>query len=195
MVMKKLIRQILKEEKEKKETKVLKNYILGLFQKQVKSGLTPHIPYEDLRRKKLTTYIELIDKWYFEFLESHYGVSDGFEKAKTLFHNSVENTNNEDLNNFGIDTGQDRFEVSIPWVEFSGDQIQLNVEFGFLINDCYLETEDGMKTYDEMLDDDFSDYLWNDVTDVLRSQIEDYLQIKGYDFGLNIFDTESYWAD
>jgi|LakMenE01Jun11ns_1017448.scaffolds.fasta_scaffold9746371_2 hypothetical protein len=192
MVMKKLIRQILKEEK---EVKVLKSFIFKIFQNQVSSGLTPHIPYEDLRRKKLTQYIELIDKWYFEFLESHYDVSDGFEKAKTLFHNTIEDINEEALKNVGIGTGQDRFEVSIPWIEFSGEIIQLDVEFGFKINDCYLETEDGMKTYEELLDDDFSDYEWIEVTDFLRSGVEEYVQRKGYDFGLNIFDVESEWAD
>lgn len=190
--MKNLIKQILKEES---DSVVLKKHIFKIFKKQVDSGLTPHIPYEDLRRKKLTIYIELIDKWYFEFLESHYGVSDGFEKAKTLFHNSVKNTNNEDLNNFGISTGQDRFEVSIPWLEFSGDLIQSDVEFGFSINDCYLETEDGMKTYEELLNDDFSDYWWVEITDDLRGQVEAYIQIKGYDFGLNILNVESEWAD
>ncbi len=190
--MKKLIKQILKEET---ESNVLRKHLFKIFKKQIDSGLAPHIPYEDLRRKKLTVYIELIDKLYFEFLENHYGVSDGFEKAKTLFHNTIKNTNEKDLKSVGIGTGQDRFEVYIPWLEFSGDQIQLNVEFGFLINDCYLETEDGMKTYDELLDDDFSDYEWTEVTDFLRSGVEEYVQRKGYDFGLNIFDVESEWAD
>jgi hypothetical protein len=190
--MKKLIRQILKEEK---EVKVLKSFIFKIFQNQVSSGLTPHIPYEDLRRKKLTQYIELIDKWYFEFLESHYGVSDGFEKAKTLFHNTIKDTNEEDLKNVGISTGQDRFEVSIPWLEFSGEMIQLDVEFGFKINDCYLETEDGMKTYEELLSDDFSDVWWVEITDILRVQVEEYIQRKGYDFGLNLLNVDSWWAD
>lgn len=192
MVMKKLIRQILKEET---GVVVLKNYIINIFKKQVDSGLTPHIPYEDLRRKKLTRYIELIDKWYFEFLEERYGVSDGFEKAKALFYNTIEDINEEDLKNVGISTGQDRFEISIPWLEFSGDMIQLDVGFGFKINDCYLETEIGMKTYNEMLDDDFSDYWWVEITDHLRSEVEEYVQRKGYDFGLNILNVESEWAD
>jgi hypothetical protein len=190
--MKKLIRQILKEET---GVVVLKNYIMSIFKKQVNSGLTPHIPYEDLRRKKITKYIELIDKWYFEFLEEHYGVSDGFEKAKTLFHNTIKDTNEEDLKSVGIGTGQDRFELSIPWLEFSGDRVQLNVEFGFSIVDCYLETENGMKTYEELLSDDFSDVWWVEVTDYLREQVEVYIQIKGYDFGLNILNVESEWAD
>jgi hypothetical protein len=192
MVMKKLIRQILKEET---DVSILKNFILKIFQKQVDSGLTPHIPYEDLRRKKITQYIELIDKWYFEFLENHYGVSDGFEKAKSLFHNTIKDTNEEDLKSVGIGTGQDRFELSIPWLEFSGDRVQLNVEFGFSIVDCYLETENGMKTYEELLSDDFSDVWWVEVTDYLREQVEVYIQIKGYDFGLNILNVESEWAD
>jgi hypothetical protein len=191
MVMKKLIRQILKEET---GVVVLKNYIMNIFKKQVDSGLTPHIPYEDLRRKKLTQYIELIDKWYFEFLEERYGV-DGFEKAKTLFHKTIEDINEEDLKNVWIGTGQDQFEVSIPWIEFSGEMIQLNVEFGFKINDCYLETEDGMKTYEELLDDNFSDIWWVEITDHLRGWIEAYVQRKGYDFGLNILNVDSYWAD
>jgi hypothetical protein len=191
MVMKKLIRQILKEET---GVVVLKNYIMNIFKKQVDSGLTPHIPYEDLRRKKITKYIELIDKWYFEFLEEHYGI-DGFEKAKTLFHKTIEDINEEDLKNVWIGTGQDQFEVSIPWIEFSGEMIQLNVEFGFKINDCYLETEDGMKTYEELLDDDFSDIWWVEITDHLRGWIEAYVQRKGYDFGLNILNVESEWAD
>jgi len=190
--MKDLIRQILKEDS---SVNTLKKYIMTTFKRQVSSGLTPHIPYEDLRRKKITQYIELIDKWYFEFLEEHYGVSDGFEQAKTLFHKTIESTDEKDLKSVGIGTGQDRFEVYIPWLEFSGEIIQLDVEFGFKINDCYLETEDGMKTYEELLSDDFSDVWWVEITDHLRGEIEAYVQRKGYDFGLNIFDVESEWAD
>jgi hypothetical protein len=193
-MMRNLIKKILKEETNGE--RILKNYILKVFQKQVDSGLTPHIPYEDFRRKKLTTHIELIDKFYFEFLEEHYGVSDGFEKAKTLFQNEIKRANEKDLKNVGIDaTVQDQFEVSIPWLEFSGDIIQLNVEFGFSIVDCYLETEDGMKTYEELLSDDFSDVWWVEITDYLRGEIEDYVQRKGYDFGLNILNSNSHWAD
>jgi hypothetical protein len=193
-MMRNLIKKILKEETN--DERILKNYILKVFQKQVDSGLTPHIPYEDFRRKKLTTHIELIDKFYFEFLEEHYGVSDGFEKAKTLFQNEIKRANEKDLKNVGIDaTVQDQFEVSIPWLEFSGDIIQLNVEFGFSIVDCYLETEDGMKTYEELLSDDFSDVWWVEITDYLRGEIEDYVQRKGYDFGLNILNSNSHWAD
>jgi hypothetical protein len=81
----------------------------------------------------------------------------------------------------------------MEFLEFTNTQ--MNVKFSFRINDCYLETEDGMKTYEEMLGDGFSDDQWTDVTDVLRRQIEDYLQIKGYDFGLNIFDVDSEWDD
>jgi len=191
--MKKLVRQILKEES---NVNNLKKYILTLFKRQVGSGLTPHIPYEDLRRKKLTVHIESIDKWYFEFLESHYSVSDGFEKAKTLFTNAVKIVTEEDLKKMDINVGEDKFEVSVPWLEFSErDVTQINVQFGFEIIDCYLETEVGMKTYEEMLSNNFSDYLWNDVTNILRDQIGEYIQKKGYDFGLNVFDTDSYWAD
>jgi hypothetical protein len=191
--MKKLIRQILKEEK---EVKVLKSFIFKIFQNQVSSGLTPHVPYEDLRRKKLTVYIELIDKLYFEFLENHYGVSSGFEKAKTLYEEAVKTVTEKDLKSVGIDTGQDRFEVSIPWLDFLEiDGVQMDVNFGFKIIDCYLETGDGMKTYEEMLSNDFSDYEWTEVTDFLRSGVEEYVQIKGYDFGLNIFNSYSDWND
>ena len=189
--MKELIRQILKEEK---DAKVLKNFIFKIFQNQVSSGLTPHIPYEDLRRKKITKYIELIDRWYFEFLEEHYGV-DGREKAKSLFHFAIESIDEKDLNRVGINTGQDKFNVTIYWLEFSGEMMQQDVEFGFGINDCYLETEDGMKTYEEMLSDDFSDQWWVEITDYLRDQIGEYIQRKGYDFGLNILNVKSEWAD
>lgn len=191
--MKDLIRQILKEES---SVNALKKYVMTVFKRQVDSGLTPHIPYEDFRRKKITKYIELIDKWYFEFLESHYGVTDGREKAKTLFHFTVENIDENDLKSVGISTGDDKFNVSVYWLEFSEwDVTQINVKFGFGINDCYLDTELGMKTYEEMLSDDFSDIWWVEVTDHLRGEIEAYVQRKGYDFGLNIFDVESEWAD
>jgi hypothetical protein len=190
--MRNLIKQILKEET---NVVVLKNYIMNIFKRQVDLGLTPHIPYEDLRRKKITQYIELIDKWYFEFLEERYGV-DGFEKAKSLFTDAVKIVTEEDLKKMDINVGEDKFEVSVPWLEFSDrDLTQINVRFGFEIIDCYLETEVGMKTYEEMLSNDFSDYLWNDVTNILRDQIGEYIQKKGYDFGLNVFDTDSYWAD
>ena len=95
-----------------------------------------------------------------------------------------------------IDVGQDKFEVSIPWIEFYDvDSERRNVEFGFKIIDCYLETDNGMKTYEEMLDNKFPDYLWVEVTDVLKQEIEEYVQMKGYDFGLNILVSESVWSD
>ncbi len=191
--MKDLIKKILKEEE---GNKVIKNYVTKMFKKQVDSGLIPRIPYEDLRKKKLTQHIEIIDKWYFEFLENHYGISNGFEKAKTLYEEAVKTVTEKDLKSVGIDTDQDRFEVSIPWLDFLEiDGVQMDVNFGFKIIDCYLETEDGMKTYEEMLSNDFSDYQWTGVTDNLRSGVEEYVQIKGYDFGLNIFNSYSDWDD
>jgi hypothetical protein len=191
--MKNLIKKILKEEE---GNKVVKNYVTKMFKKQVDSGLTSRIPYEDLRKKKLTQHIELIDKWYFEFLENHYGVSSGFEKAKTLYEEAVKTVTEKDLKSVGIDTDQDRFEVSIPWLDFLEiDGVQMDVNFGFKIIDCYLETEIGMKTYEEMLSNDFSDYEWTNITDFLRSGVEEYVQIKGYDFGLNIFNSYSDWDD
>ena len=191
--MKDLIKKILKEEE---GNKVIKNYVTKMFKKQVDSGLMPRIPYEDLRKKKLTQHIEIIDKWYFEFLENHYGVSSGFEKAKTLYEEAVKTVTEKDLKSVGIDTDQDRFEVSIPWLDFLEiDGVQMDVNFGFKIIDCYLETEIGMKTYEEMLSNDFSDYEWTEVTDFLRGGVEEYVQIKGYDFGLNIFNSYSDWDD
>jgi hypothetical protein len=193
MDMKDLIKKILKEEE---GNKVIKNYVTKMFKKQVDSGLMPRIPYEDLRKKKLTQHIEIIDKWYFEFLENHYGVSSGFEKAKTLYEEAVKTVTEKDLKSVGIDTDQDRFEVSIPWLDFLEiDGVQMDVNFGFKIIDCYLETEIGMKTYEEMLSNDFSDYEWTEVTDFLRGGVEEYVQIKGYDFGLNIFNSYSDWDD
>lgn len=191
--MKRLIKKILKEEE---GNKVIKNYVTKMWKKQVDSGLIPHIPYEDLQKRKLNHRIESIDKWYFEFLENHYGLSDGFEKAKTLFHNTITDITEEDLKKMDIDVGQDKFEVSIPWIEFYDvDSEKRNVEFGFKIIDCYLETDNGMKTYEEMLDNKFPDYLWVEVTDFLRQEIEEYVQMKGYDFGLNILVSESVWSD
>jgi uncharacterized lipoprotein YddW (UPF0748 family) len=75
------------------------------------------------------------------------------------------------------------------------DGVQMDVNFGFKIIDCYLETEIGMKTYEEMLSNDFSDYEWTNVTDFLRRGVEEYVQRKGYDFGLNIFNSYSDWDD
>lgn len=193
MVLKDLIREILKEEQ---GNKVIKSYVTKMFKKQIDSGLIPHIPYEDLQKRKLTQRIESIDKWYFEFLENHYGVSDGFEKAKTLFHNTIADITEEDLKKMDIDVGQVKFEVSIPWIEFYDvDSERRNVEFGFKIIDCYLETDNGIKTYDEMLDNEFPDYLWVENTDALKRVIEEYVQMKGYDFGLDILVSESVWSD
>lgn len=188
--MKELIRQILKEDS---SVNVLKKYVMTIFKRQVDSGIIPHIPYEDFRRKKITKYIELIDKWYFEFLKSHYGVSDGFEKAKTLFQKSLDNINQDDLKKSGINTGPDRFDVEITWVEFSMQDS--TVDFGFKLNNCYLETEDGMKSYEELLSDDFPDEWWNDVTDYLRGQIEEYVIIRALEFGLDVLRTYSNWDD
>ena len=191
--MKNIIKKILSEET---GNKVIKNYVTKMWKNQMDSGLIPYIPYEDLRKKKLTQHIELIDKWYFEFLENHYGVSSGFEKAKTLFQNAIANITEEDLKKMDIDIDQDKFEVSIPWIEFYDvDSERKNVEFGFKIIDCYIETDNGMKTYEEMLDNMFPDYLWVEVTDALKRVIEEYVQMKGYDFGLDILVSESVWSD
>ena len=51
MVMKELIRQILKEDS---SVNALKKYVMTIFKRQVDSGIIPHIPYEDFRRKKIT---------------------------------------------------------------------------------------------------------------------------------------------
>ena len=67
--MKRLIKKILKEEE---GNKVIKNYVTKMWKKQVDSGLIPHIPYEDLQKRKLTQRIESIDKWYFEFFIMEY---------------------------------------------------------------------------------------------------------------------------
>jgi hypothetical protein len=95
----------------------------------------------------------------FDAILNHLAKGNVFEKAKTLYEETVRTVTEKDLEEIYIDVGQDKFEVSIPWIEFYDvDEKRRNVEFGFAIIDCYLETKDGMKTYEEMLDDNFSDY-------------------------------------
>jgi hypothetical protein len=188
--MKNLIKNILREET---DLSPLEKYTRSVFRKQIEVGDIPHIPYHDfINRKLIPKYYKEITKSYFSFLEEMYGVN-GFEKSKTLFHNTIDIITQDDLKNVGMDTGNDLFKVDIPWIEYNSKTNEM--VYGFKILDCYLETEYGMKTLSELLSNNTPDYVWNDVTEFLIDQISEYFEYKSYSFGLPITNITSVWAD
>jgi hypothetical protein len=187
MGMKDLIRKILREDV---NVSGLKKYITGIFETQVKRGEIPHIPFIDLERKKIynNTNSEIIDQWYIEFV-------GGINKAKDNFFKSIETVTDKDVRELGFKIHpQDSYTIEIPWIDF--DETTKLIIFGFVIKDCTLLTDNGLMTYQELLNDQ-DDQFWVDVTDWLRAEIEIYVAEKSKSFGLGVaaYNAESVWSD
>jgi hypothetical protein len=191
--MKDLIRKILSEET---GNKVIKNYVTKMWNDQVRSGKIPMLNIVDLERKKLSTYIDEITKWYLEFV-------GGEEKAFQLFKKYLENKviTDKDVNNpWGIIDPIDIYKVKITTIynlDYRGNRIMGSneeLEFGFRILDGQFSTSNGILTLEELYEERYDD-IWLDVTDFLRSEIEDYVSSVVENFGLQFDDHTSHWDD
>ena len=185
--MKDIIKTILREDS-KMDT--LKKYFFNLWERQVNSGEIPRIGYVDLYRKKLSKYIDQIDKWYYEFV-------GGKDKAFELFDQYITNlkVTDKDLRNSDQNIYlNDHFEVMITrsFEKFYMEDGEL--EFGFYIIDGTFDTSDGQLTYEELMDDHYDD-IYLDVVNWLRGEIEGYVHTIQLDFGLNYLDVTSQWDD
>lgn len=167
-----------------------------MWNDQVRSGKIPMLNIVDLERKKLSTYIDEITKWYLEFV-------GGEEKAFQLFKKYLEGKiiTDEDIKNMGRKVNDnDKYIVKITIIynlDYRGNRIvgsNEELEFGFALLDGQFETSEGILTLEELYEERYDD-IWLDVTDFLRSEIEDYVSIVVENFGLQFDDYTSYWDD
>jgi hypothetical protein len=192
MVMKKLIRKILKEDA---NLKVLKKYITRDLQKQVNSGEVPILDFVDLARKKLSeNYYDEIRNIYFDFV-------GGEEEAFKLFKKYLEDKSitDEDIRKIGrMVFPSDHYKIIIKRIynlDYKGNRIigsNEELEFGFSLLDGQFDTSEGIMTLEELYDEKYDD-IWLDVEDVLRSEIEDYVESIANNFGLEFDIITSHW--
>lgn len=190
--MKKLIKQILKEDV---NLKVLKKYITRDLQKQVNSGEVPILDFVDLARKKLSeNYYDEIRNIYFDFV-------GGEEEAFKLFKKYLEDKSitDEDIRKIGrVVLPSDHYKIIIKRIynlDYKGNRIigsNEELEFGFSLLDGQFDTSEGIMTLEELYNDINGD-IWLDVEDVLRSEIEDYVESIANNFGLEFDIITSHW--
>ena len=190
--MKNLIRRILKEDA---NLKVLKKYITRDLQKQVDSGEIPMLDFTDLARKKLSeTYYDEIRNIYFDFV-------GGEEEAFKLFKKYLEGKSMtvDDIKKIGWNIHpNDYYEFIIKRIynlDYRGNRIVGNneeLEFGVELLDGQFDTSEGIMTLEEIINQRYDD-IWLDVEDLLRGQIEDYVESVANNFGLEFDTITSYW--
>ena len=184
------IRKILKEEE---TNKVLKNYIIKLLERQVEAGLTPQLDIIDLERKGFRNYLDEIKGWYRDFV-------GGDEEAFKLFKSFIDDKNitEEDIKSIGIRVHpDDKYRVKITSIynpDYRGKRIVGSneiLEFGFALLDGQFMTDQGILSLEELYGEEY-DTIWNDITDNMKWEIEDYVLIQAKNFGLEFDDTEIY---
>jgi hypothetical protein len=191
--MKSIIRKILIEDS---KLNTLKKYFINMWNDQVRSGKIPMLNIIDLERKKLSTYIDEITKWYLEFV-------GGEEKAFQLFKKYLENKviTDKDVRNIGRNViPEDQYKIKITRIynlDYRGDRIvgsNEELEFGFDLLDGQFATSEGILTLEELYEDRYDD-IWLDVTDYLRNELEDYVESVAINFGLEFDVYTSHWND
>lgn len=191
--MKSIIRKILIEDS---KLNILKKYFINTWNDQVRLGKIPMLNILDLDRKKLSNYIDEIIKWYFEFVG---GEEEAFKLFKKYINGKI--ITDEDFKNIGIRVGDnDKYIVKITAIynlHYRGNRIvgsNEELEFGFALLDGQFETGEGILTLEELYEERYDD-IWIDVTDFLRTEIEDYVYSITKNFGLEFDDYTSYWND
>lgn len=189
--MKNLIKKIIKEET---DYTIIKRIVTKSLEAQVKSGLTPMINLIDLRRKGLSGYDNEIFQIYHEFV-------GGIESAFNIFNRFIEGKiiTEDDIKHIGFEVHQDdHYKVKITGI-FNPDYRIIgtnhSLEFGFDIIDGQFMTDEGLLTYEELMDEKYDDIFF-DVTNTLRYELENYVGgIAQNNFGLVFFDCTSNWDD
>jgi len=185
--MKSIIRNILREDS---KLEILKKYFFTIWNDQVNSGEIPKIGYVDVYRKKLSKYIEEIDKWYFEFV-------GGQEEAFKLFDQYMTNlkVTDKDLRDANqMINPNDHFEVVITRIFDESYNDSGELEFGFTVIDATFLTDEGQLTWDELMHERY-DSIYFDVENWLRGEIEGYVSTISLDFGLNYLYFRTQWDD
>jgi hypothetical protein len=191
--MKKLIRRILKEDA---NIKVLNKHITRDLQKQVDSGKVPMLDFLDLERKGLSNYFDEIKQIYFDFV-------GGDEEAFKLFKSFIDDKNitEKDIESIGIRIDpNDKYRLKITGIynpDYRGTRVvgsNTILEFGFALLDGQFMTDQGILSLEELYGEEY-DTIWNDITDNMKWEIEDYVLSQARNFGLDFDDTEIYWND
>lgn len=188
--MRKLIKQILKEEEH--NIFGLKNYFINTWNKQVSSGKPPRIPdISNLIRKRLDIYTNEITSWYLEFV-------GGKENAKKMLEDYLDNitVTKDDFNKVGFNISpNDNFKIKITGVYKIVDNTEESeIQFGFYIIDGNFDTNDGQLSYEDLMDDKYDD-TYNDVINWLRGDLEGYVHTIGLTFGFDFNWSSSEWDD
>ena len=188
--MRKLIKQILKEEE--RNISVLKNYFINTWEKQLNSGNSPRIPnIVDLERKRLYNFITEINSWYLEFV-------GGEENATSMLDKYLDGltVTEDDLKKMGFSIHPyDKFKIKITGViDYKYRDYGNTLGFGFYIIDGNFETSDGQLTYEELMDEHYDD-IYHDVTNWLRGELEGYVYEICLSFGLDFTRVDSTWDD
>ena len=191
--MKKLIRRILQEDA---NIKVLNKHITRDLQKQVNSGKVPMLDFLDLERKGLSNYFDEIKQIYFDF------VGDD-EEAFKLFKSFIDDKNitEKDIESIGIRIDpNDKYIIKLTGIynpDYRGARVlgsNTILEFGFALLDGQFMTDQGILSLEELYGEEY-DTIWNDITDNMKWEIEDYVLTQARNFGLEFDDTEAYWND
>jgi len=188
--MKDLVRTILRENS---HLDTLKKYFWDIWTNQVNLGKSPRIGYTDIRRKKLSKYNKQIDQWYYEFVG---GINESFK----LFDRYMTNLTVTDVDMRKTDqyiNPEDKFEILITRIfnkSYDENIVNQALDFGFIIKDATLLTDEGRLTWDELLDQKY-DEIWDDIENWLRGELEGYVHTIQLDFGLDYLYIDSQWDD
>ena len=191
--MRDLIRKILKENT---DYEIVKRTVIKQLEKKVKSGEVPSLNYNYLQKIGLGNFEDEIRQIYFDFV-------GGEEEAFKLFKKYLEGKviTDVDIRNIGRNVfPQDKYEFQITRIynsDYRGNRIIGNneeLEFGFELLDGQFDTSEGIMTLDELIEERYDD-IWLDVGDVLRSEIEDYVESVSNNFGLEFDTITSHWDD
>jgi len=191
--MKTLIRRILQEDA---NIKVLNKHITRDLQKQVNSGKVPMLNFLDLERKGLSNYFDEIKQIYFDF------VGDD-EEAFKLFKSFIDDKNitEKDIESIGIRIDpNDKYRIKLTGIynpDYRGTRVvgsNTILEFGFALLDGQFMTDQGILSLEELYGEEY-DTIWNDITDNMKWEIEDYVLTQARNFGLEFDDAETYWND
>jgi hypothetical protein len=189
--MRKLIRRILLESY---YPKGLERYISKSLENQVKSGLTPKLDWKKLKSQLLTDdYYDNIKNQYFDFVG---GEQEAFKMFKKFIDGRI--ITEKDLKNIGFKIHpEDKYKVLINAVYTdSYDDSENNVlEVGFELLDAQYIIDGGIVLSLEQLNSEEYDDIWNEITDSMKWEIEDYVLVQALNYGLEYSDVDLQWND
>ncbi len=190
--MRDLIRKILKESV---DYEIVKRTVTKQLDKKVKSGEVPSLNFDYLQKIGLGNFEDEIRQIYLDFV-------GGEEEAFKLFKKYLEGKviNDVDLRNIGHNVHpQDKYEFQIIRIynpDYKGKRIigsNEELEFSFKLIDGEFLTDDGVLSIEEMQDERY-DGFWNEITEVMQIEVDDFVLVTANDFGLDFGWASSEWT-